>query len=153
MSKAVNRDNKQTRVLVVEDGGLPITSGLKIGDSGRNQGSFLFDDNECIVQKPYQCDRMGAVYKIQCEACNEVIDGDKTVSKKEAESIKPTYVGCTRTSLHNRMMSHLKSQRSKQLSNPLHRHDLSHHEGIVQKNVLDLLGLKERLSVYIQRKH
>ena len=88
---------------------------------------------------------MGAVYKIQCETCNIVIESDKTVSKKEAEATKPTYVGCTRTSLHNRMQSHLKSQKSKQMSNPMHRHDLSHHDGNVQKYICKLVGTERKI--------
>ena len=36
LSKSINDSNKeQNRVLIIEDGGLPITKGLKVGDPGR----------------------------------------------------------------------------------------------------------------------
>ena len=38
----------------------------------------------------------------------------------------------TRTSVHNRMLSHLKDQRQKKESCPLYRHDVKHHDGVMQ---------------------
>ena len=55
------------------------------------------------------------------------------------------YVGMTRTSLHNRMLAHLKGQRMKSNSNPLHRHDLEVHQGTVQTYTSTVLATEAKI--------
>ena len=51
----------------------------------------------------------------------------------------------TRTSLHNRMLAHLKGQRMKSNSNPLHRHDLEVHQGTVQTYTSTVLATEAKI--------
>ena len=44
-------------------------------------------------------------------------------------------IGLTRSSIHARMLDHLKGQKSKSMGNPLYRHDLQVHDGIAQQYV------------------
>ena len=67
------------------------------------------------------------VYKISCTSCNHVIE--ESDSDKEV----PNYIGLTRSSIHARMLAHLDGQKRKRTNNPLHRHDVSNHEGIPQR--------------------
>ena len=39
------------------------------------------------------------------------------------------YIGCTRSSIHSRMLGHKRGQKSKLKSNPLYRHDCDYHSG------------------------
>ena len=51
----------------------------------------------------------------------------------------------TRTSVHNRMMSHLKTQRQKKTSCPLYRHDVKSHQGIPQRYTTEILASEKKL--------
>ena len=55
------------------------------------------------------------------------------------------YVGMTRTSLHNRMLSHLQGQRRKCISNPLYRHDTEVHEGNQQEYTATILATEAKI--------
>ena len=57
----------------------------------------------------------------------------------------PNYVGMTRTSVHCQMLGHLQGQRSRSTDNPLHRHDVDAHEGVVQKYVTRVLTTERNL--------
>ena len=50
----------------------------------------------------------------------------------------------TRTTLHNRMLSHLKTQ-SKSNSSPLYRHECDSHRGIKQKYVMYKIGSEKKI--------
>ena len=51
----------------------------------------------------------------------------------------------TRTSAHWRAHNHLQGQKSKSGNNPLHRHDVSDHNGEVQKYVMRILRTEKNL--------
>ena len=51
----------------------------------------------------------------------------------------------TRTTLHNRMASHLKDQKAKKSSNPLWRHDVDCHGGQHQKYVASIVAIKKKI--------
>ena len=54
-------------------------------------------------------------------------------------------MGMTMTSVHCRMKDHLKGQRSKSGSNPLHRHDMDSHQGVPQVYKTRILGKEQRI--------
>ena len=83
----------------------------------------------------YPCDTLGVVYKIECKTCSEEVDRAST----------ERYVGMTRTSLHNRMRSHLKDQKSRKSSNPLWRHDKESHGGVHQSYVTSIIAKEKKL--------
>ena len=51
----------------------------------------------------------------------------------------------SRTSVHNRMNGHLRDQRYRKSSSPLHRHDMEKHGGIPQKYVTTIVGREKKL--------
>ena len=67
------------------------------------------------------------------------------------------YIGMTMTSLHNRMVGHLKGQRYKNSSNPLFRHDRDRHNGTQQTYSTRLIAKEQKIlplavleSLYIE---
>ena len=145
LSKAINNDHNKYRVMVIEDGGLPITRGLKIGDPGRKAMDCVFGHNDCIVSPKHNCDQQGVIYRIQCKTCDTVIDEDMSLSKKEAMSKKPSYIGLTRTSVHNRMNVHLLGRRYKKNSSPMWRHDRDTHGGNPQEYSCSVVGHERKI--------
>ena len=109
---------------MIEDGGKPVYSGLRVNDPKRPTGC-IFGDINCIVSDKYNCDTSGAIYRIECTQCNSVIDTGET----------DRYIGMTRSTVHSRMLGHLKDQKSKKTSSPMYRHDLDRHNGDPQKYV------------------
>ena len=135
LTKVVNIGNNDRVTQVIEDGGKPIHSGLSISDPMRTDGCIFRDEN-CIVDTKYKCDTTGVVYRIECNTCNEAIPDCNETDR---------YIGMTRTSLHNRMDSHLRDQRYKKSSSPLHRHDSDKHEGNPQKYTCKIVGNERKL--------
>ena len=72
LSNQVNSGKSHT-TKVIEDGGLPIHIGLKVKDLMRPTGG-IFGDPNCIVKSNQQCDRMGVIYNIHCNTCNDQIE-------------------------------------------------------------------------------
>ena len=130
LSKSINNKDNKSQVMIVEDGGLPITRGLKVGDPGKKQMNCVFGDNDCIVSPNHKCDQNVVVYKIQCKSCNSVTYENNNLTSRKADMKKPSYIGLTRTALHDRMNSHLRSRRYKNASSPMWRHDREAHQGI-----------------------
>ena len=102
LTKTVNSNKPPGSVLVIEDGGKPITSGLCVSDPLRPKGC-VFGDTQCMVDPDFRCDTAGIIYKINCVECN------KQISDSETDH----YIGMTRTTVHARMLGHLKDQKSK----------------------------------------
>ena len=147
IQQSVNVDRKPgNKLLVLEDGGQSIVSSLNIKDPFW-KGGCVFEDTTCIVKSSQRCDQSGVVYKITCNNCSqEVLEtGDDTYN----------YVGCTRTSVHARMIDHLRKQRSKNTSGPLYRHDLQVHDGVQQMYTTEIIGKEKKiLRMYtLEAKH
>ena len=70
---------------------------------------------------------------------------EEGVTKKESEERKPTYAGLTRTTVHNRMESHLKSQKYKHNHSPMWRHDKDAHGGTHQEYVCTIIGRERKI--------
>ena len=103
----------------------------------------------------------GIVYEITCNACEDPVDPNGVMdcpgSRRPGGQPRPNYVGSTMTTLHARMESHLRSQKYKQQSNPLHRHDTDVHGGEAQQYTTRVLGREKTLlplrileSLYIE---
>ena len=126
ISERLNSLNPNKRVLVTEDGGIPISASLRKSDPFRKpQCRFL--DPKCIVENGRDCSKQGVIYEISCKSCNE--NAIEPNSRRPGSCNTYNYIGITRTSVHWRMLNHLKGQNAKQNSNPLHRHDLDVHDG------------------------
>ena len=111
LNKVINPDGNQYRTQVIEDGGMPVHCGIMVSDPMRPNGC-IFKDPNCMVSG--KCDVSGVIYRIECNTCNETV-----LNETEA----PRYIGMTRTTLHNRMLGHLKDQHSKCNKSPLYHHD------------------------------
>ena len=64
---------------------------------------------------------------------------------KETIADSERYTGRTRTTIHARMLGHLRDQRSKSSKSPMHRHDTDKHNGVPQKYVTDIIGRERKL--------
>ena len=100
LSKAINGDTNPT-VQVIEDGGVPVYIGLLKPDLMK-QVCCTFGDDRCMVDRSQNCDKSGVMYSIQCNTCEALVEDDRETS---------CYIGMTQTTLHNRMLGHLKDQR------------------------------------------
>ena len=105
------------------------------------------------------CSKTGILYEITCLACNSKVDSPN-ISRAPGQCVAPNYVGMTRTSAHWRMSNHLPGQKAKSGNNPLHRHDVSNHEGEVQKYVMRILRTEKNLlplavseGLYIEKQY
>ena len=66
------------KTLVLEDGGLPATLGLKVKDPFRKLGCTFWDP-ACMVDPNVDCSQQDPVYIITCGGCNEkVTEGPMT---------------------------------------------------------------------------
>ena len=91
----------------------------------------------------------GTIYEITCNECKEPVDPDSCLgqhrSKQPGGQPRHNYVGSSRTSLHQRMLAHMRGQRQKQGSNPLHRHDVEIHEGQQQEYTARVIGREQNI--------
>ena len=114
-----------------------------------------------MVESSKDCAQMGAIYEITCDDCKEPINLDIEVdlrSRDPGQQNRINYIGMTRTSVHCRMLGHLKGQKAKSSANPLWRHDEKVHNGIFQKYTTrimckerNLLPLTIKEGLYIEK--
>ena len=131
LDKNLNPGSNKERIKVVEEGGAPATASLRRADPFKMAGC-RFQDGSCMVDAKQDCSQMGCIYEICCKACQDPVHQDQAKTKVTREpggQDRVNYVGMTRTSVHARMISHLKNQKSKLQSSPLWRHDRDSHEG------------------------
>ena len=154
----LNQKSNNGRILVTEDGGLPVTAGLRKTDPFKRL-ECRFKDPSCIVEKHKDCAKTGVIYEITCVSCNQSIQ-DTNTSRYPGHCLAPNYVGMTRTSAHWRMVSHLQGQRAKSSSNPLYRHDIERHNGEMQQYKTRILTSEKNLlplaiieSLYIEQQY
>ena len=135
LSQAINMSKKNNKVQVIEDGGKPIYCGLRVNDPMRPKGC-IFKDPNCIVDTKFPCDVTGAVYRIECTNCKQqILDNEST----------ERYIGMTRATVHNRMISHLRDQRLKKSHSPMWRHDKDCHNGETQQYVMSLVAREKKI--------
>ena len=157
LKTSLNQNSRNGRILVTEDGGLPVTAGLRKTDPFRRP-SCRFNDPSCIVESTKDCAKTGILYEITCVTCNQGVTDN--FSRSPGACKTPNYVGMTRTSAHWRMQNHLQGQRSKSGGNPLYRHDCDKHEGepqlyrarilTAERNLLPLACIE---ALYIEQQY
>ena len=86
----ITRDGQKR--LVMEEGGIPVTLGLKVSNPIRTEGC-QFGDRECLVKKG-DCSTMGCIYCITCNKCKEELD----IYKYQRNTFHPWW--CEITTLH-----------------------------------------------------
>ena len=69
LKEVINRHTKTRRVLITEDGGLPITSSLRRTDPFK-KSECRFKDPTCMVETNKDCAKTGVLYEITCKTCN-----------------------------------------------------------------------------------
>ena len=121
------------RTLVVEEGGLPVTLGLRVKDPFRRDGC-TFKDPECMVDAGVNCSKQDSVYCITCDGCQEnVFQGPNPLhmprSTDAGGETRLHYIGMTGTSLHCRGKSHLAAVKRLDRSNALAHHLIDRHAG------------------------
>ena len=95
IGKTTNGDTR----LVTEEGGIPVTMGLKATDPYRKE-VCQYGDNECWIEKG-KCSEMGALYVITCVTCNDAIDTTERDNPRLPGDVQtPNYIGMTVSSLN-----------------------------------------------------
>ena len=90
--------------------------------------SYWLVDRFGIMKSDQKCDRAGVIYRTSCTECQKDVMVEDTYN----------YVRCKRTTVHARMVSHLKIQRQNNSLGPVYRHGLDVHEGRKQEYCLHL---------------
>ena len=105
LRKAIGTSKDGQTRLVLEDGGAPITIGLKKKDPFETT-TCKFGDPECWVSDG-KYHKMTCAYNEICNTCHEEVDPNVRQNHQEPGGTKSShYIGMTSTSLHNRHKSH-----------------------------------------------
>ena len=133
--------------IVMEEGGVPLTLGLKKTDPCPTDGC-QFGDRECWVEGN-KCSSMGSIYCITCNTCKQVLDPEIREVPSISGGIKSAhYIGMSATSLHNRHKSHREGHQAGLKTNVMVKHDKDCHGGIVQDYTVKLVQT-ERSLLYL----
>ena len=118
------------RTMVLEDGGVPATLGLKKRDPFRVERCRFKDDN-CRVDPSTDCSQQGRVYILTCNACPEAVAGGVARGKptEPGGEARLNYVGMTGTSLHARSLAHTASVKYSTMTNAMAKHMADDHDG------------------------
>ena len=134
------------RTMVLEDGGLPATLGLKLRNPFRAL-QCTFGDPNCMVSPSTDCSLQDKVYIITCNEClDEVTTGTTNTLPIILKPTRPggearlNYVGTTGTSMHARSILHLKSIKAKDQSNALANHIRLAHGDIQTTFTMSLMS-------------
>ena len=133
-SKVDQADGGST--IIMEDGGIPATLGLKLRDPFR-RSRCVFNDPECCVDPKVDCSKQDQCYILTCNSCQHQVGEVNTNRRNRITSPggepRMNYVGMTGTSLHARAKSHMGSVRQGNLRNALAKHCSALHGGVPQK--------------------
>ena len=105
INKAMNPEGNRERTHIVEEGGIPVISSLKVNNPFFN-GKCRYGDEHCIVKDRVDCGKTGCLYEITCNGCKDPVLPHLPVRKDSimpGEQPRYNYVGRTMTSLHNYM--------------------------------------------------
>ena len=73
LEEVMNSNTRTRRLLVTDDGGLPVTSSLRRYDPFRRQ-ECRYKDPTCIVDTIKDCAKTSVLYEITCKTCNLIIE-------------------------------------------------------------------------------
>ena len=131
--KAVGVTKNGERRLVTEEGGIPVTMGLKAADPFRTEEDCRYGDPECWV-KGGKCGEMGCLYYVSCLTCKQDLSPEVREVPAKPGGIKHShYIGMTATSLHSRHLDHRKGHVSRDKRNVMVKHDIEAHGGEKQE--------------------
>ena len=144
--KEISTDREGVKRLVVEEGGIPVTTAVRRTDPFYN-GKCRYGDENCIVMEGVIFRQSGCLYEITCDNCQLPVDlsQDVRVIREPGGQPRPNYIGMTTTSLHNRMIGHINGQKYKNTSNPLYRHDRDGHNGTQQSYTTRLIAKEQKV--------
>ena len=132
ISKEKQADGGKT--LVLEDGGLPITLGLKKKNPFRVE-ICTFNDPNCMVDRKTDCSKQNVTYIVTCNGCPDnvsygpLIKNVPQLTEVGGEG-RFNYVGMTGTSMHARAKMHASAISANNMSNALCKHVHNAHNGI-----------------------
>ena len=130
---------------MLEEGGIPVTLGLKLNDPFLTSGC-QFGAEKCLISEKHKCNATRAVYTIKCKTClKNKPAGVREDRKKPGGIVTCHYIGMTATTVHNRLLAHMDGHRSCDSSNALHRHDVLHHGGEVQEYIAEVIQIERNL--------
>ena len=99
--KEVGTNKDGARNLVMEEGGVPLASGLKVLDPRKTEGC-QFGDPNCWVEGD-RCSSSCCVYYITCNTCKETLDPEiKEMPAKPGGNKSDHNIGMSAVTLHNR---------------------------------------------------
>ena len=118
--------------MVLEDGGISATLGIKQRDPFRQPGCQYRDPN-CMVSPEIDCSQQGRVYIVTSNdnGCQEpigIVTGKK--GNEPGGETRLNYIGMTGTSLHARGKSHALNIRYCNQSNALAKHTREIHKDV-----------------------
>ena len=133
LRKAVGTTKTGNRRLVQEEGGNHITLGLKKRDPFAPL-TCRYGYAKCLSRSGEDCGAMGTIYVITCNSCKQTLSPEVRENPGEKGGVKSShYLGYTAGSAHNRWKQHREGHERGQPGNALHKHDIEHHQGQVQK--------------------
>ena len=102
LRKAVGKAKAGGRRLVQEEGGNPITLGLKQRDPFA-PSNCRYGDNNCLARSGQDCGAMGTVYLITCTSCKQELSPEVRENPGlKGGVLSAHYIGMTAGSAHNR---------------------------------------------------
>ena len=130
--------------LVTEEGGVPVTLGLKVTDPHKVEGC-QYGDQDCWVEGS-KCSEMNALYVITCKTCEALVENTERDNPKEPGGVKtPNYIGMTAGSLHARHKDHRDGHTARSKKNILVKHEMENHNGIPQEYSAKHIGREKGL--------
>ena len=111
----------QGKTLVVEKGGVSLTSGISVSDPFKPLECRWKED--CLVDKEQDCMTEQVTYKIDCITC---ISSNNPPDSNNTPQI---YIGQSGRSIHSRMSDHLRGVKNGKSDCPLYKHQLEKHQG------------------------
>ena len=97
----------------METAGLPVTSGLSVGDPFRSKICPFKD--KCLAAEGQDCTTSRLVYKVNCKLC------------EQENTTKSQYFGTSGHNLHKRMGEHIACIRNNKVSSALAKHRMKDH--------------------------
>ena len=148
LKQKIGTTAKGNKRLVVEEGGLPVSIGLKLANPFKTDGC-QFGDNNCLIQDDHDCGTMGAVYCIKCLGCKAELDPEIKEDPNKIGGMKSGhYLGMTNVSVHNRTRTHRLGHERGDKKNTLYKHDNEKHNGIKQQYKVVIVQ-KERSLLHL----
>ena len=131
--KAIGTTKEGKKRLVQEEGGRPVTLGLKQANPFKKPGC-AFDDEQCMVRDGEDCGTMMALYCIICKGCKQELGPYIRENPSQPGGIHSShYIGMTASSAHSRWRKHKEDHVRKSSGSALHHHDVTEHNGEIQK--------------------